>query len=98
MPLYRFECVECQKEVVHACSYSERHEQVCPCGRGAMMNVLPSMPATRIFKRGFYEHVSHEGAWIDSAADLEKVCRENNAVSPYLEDSPYRRAFKTREI
>lgn len=44
-------------------------------------------PRFHPFRAGFYEHVSHEGKYCETADDLRKACEENGSYSMYLENS-----------
>lgn len=51
------------------------------------------------FKAGFYEHVSYEGAYCETADDLRRACEANGAYSVYLENSLHKgRIGKIKEI
>jgi putative FmdB family regulatory protein len=97
MPTYVYECPSCDGERELVCLISERHNQACgECG--CQLHLLPSAPALHTFKRGFYEHISHDGVYIDSARDLADACAANNCISPYLEEGPHRKYIRKREV
>ncbi len=93
MPVYDMYCNFCDCTVGDIrCSYEERHTMVCEMCGGTMTGI--GMPAAREFKRGVYHDIGPDPIEINSARELKEACEKNDAISPYLEDSPYRRHLK----
>lgn len=89
MPIYTYQC-----PVGHSwdkmCSIDEmtkfeQDPQQCVCGRVVARVLVP--PRRHVtFKAGFYEHISPDGAHVETMGELRRIAKENGNYSVYAED------------
>lgn len=91
MPLYDFSCLNCDYEDERHVPYDMRNEEKCPKCAAKLAPV--GGPSTVTFQRGWYEHIAPNPIFCDNARELKEACDKNDARSPYLEDSPWRRGL-----
>lgn len=98
MPLYDYQCVECNHQFEAYSSIDNRHYVECiECGRECVI-IIKKAPGVSLFKAGFYEHVSLKGAYCETPEALRRACEANDAKSVYLENSGVFRSEKLKEI
>ncbi len=91
MPLYDLFCLKCDFEGKKELPYKDRKGEDCPNCNAKLSPV--GSPGTATFERGWYEHIAPEPIFCDSARELKEACDRHDAISPYLESSPWRRGL-----
>lgn len=86
MPLYEYYCEYCDKHFELIQSIEDRHDGDCPeCGKPGQLMVSRAFP--NVFKPRWHPHIARDPIFIESKAQLKKVCKEHGKTSVYLEDS-----------
>ena len=90
MPTYTYECPSCQRSwdevwTIAEMEARERQGSACEHCQGIVRRVL-AFNRPVIFKEGFHEHISENGAYITNMSDLKRIAKENGNYSIYAED------------
>ncbi|MAH45002.1 hypothetical protein CMI37_04185 [Candidatus Pacearchaeota archaeon] len=87
MPLYTYHCPKCGDPSFTAHNrIAQRKRQKCPtCG--SKCKLIIEAPRVILFPSGWFEHISDEPMYIDSASELREACVKNECYSKYLENS-----------
>ena len=88
MPLYDYECIECEKEFEAFRKMDDRYAIRCECGGDIKIIFKSKSAELSLFRPGFYEHVG-EGIWADTPQQLQDACNEHGSYSAYLENSVF---------
>ena len=90
MPTYRYECTKGHPwgEKIMTIAEMEVFEIALPKCPRCHAEVIRDYRTRRhlVFKEGFYEHISEDGAYVSSMADLRRIARDNGNYSEYAED------------
>lgn len=85
MPLYDTQCTACgtiERNIVHA---SSEPPPTCKCG-GATEHIWDDgQPRSKIFHKGWYEHLSYEPLYFDDRGKLREYCKRNDLIMDQLE-------------
>lgn len=89
MPVYHYECKEGHKEDLW-CTIAEMEEfegngPRCVICDGDLIRDLRTRRHL-LFREGFYEHISENGAYISSMSELKRIAKDNGNYSEYAED------------
>lgn len=91
MPQYTYQCDTDSTHVIHRdCSITEMlafedKPQSCSYCTGTLVRQLRTRRHVT-FRAGFYEHVSRDGAYIETMEQLERTAKDNGLYSHYAEN------------
>lgn len=87
MPLYCYQCPECEAEFERQLSIAERHSAVCECGEPAKLILKPSKGRGISLFRPYMEmNADFEPHWIETPQQLRDLCDKRNCYSERLQD------------
>ncbi len=81
MPMYTYNCSNCDADFEEARTIAERKTSTCPdCGQSA--NLTIGRPASVIpFQLGIFEHITHNPIYIGSKKELRENCNRYGCIA-----------------
>jgi putative FmdB family regulatory protein len=93
MPLYDFDCTQCNTRKEMFVNYEDRNDQSCDDCDTLLERQIPT-PSVQVFKGGWYEHIASEPIYCETRSELSDACKRNDSISPDVENSTWLRSQK----
>jgi len=86
MPLYRYQCKECNHEFEEYRPIDRRYDVLCPeCGEGKIEIIIKKPASYHPFPEGWWEHLDVKPIYISSRRQLKDECKKRGLRAKYLE-------------